>query len=79
MWNGKTISVVFPAYNEEDNIATAVKDFAGVEVVDEVLVVNNNSRDRTRERALAAGARVQRRAAGGRAWCEAACRERPCE
>ncbi len=58
MWNGKTVSIVFPAYNEEDNIATAVKDFAGVSVVDEVLVINNNSRDRTRERALTAGARV---------------------
>ena len=58
MWNDKSVSVVLPAYNEEDNIESAVKDFAGVGVVDEVLVVNNNSRDGTRERALAAGARV---------------------
>ena len=58
MWNGKTVSVVFPAYNEEDNIAVAIRDFRGVGVVDEVLVVDNNSRDRTAERAAAAGARV---------------------
>jgi glycosyltransferase involved in cell wall biosynthesis len=58
MWNSKTVSVVFPAYNEEDNIGIAVKDFLSVGIVDEVVVVNNNSRDRTAERALAAGARV---------------------
>lgn len=58
MWNGKKVSVVFPAYNEEDNIAVAVADFSGTGIVDEVLVVNNNSKDRTAERAAAAGARV---------------------
>lgn len=63
MWDGKTISVVFPAYNEEPNIEAAVKDFLslnyhGVPLVDQVLVVNNNSRDRTGELALAAGATV---------------------
>lgn len=58
MWQGKTISVVFPAYNEEPNIAAAVKDFSVAGVVDEVLVVNNNSKDRTGEYADAAGARV---------------------
>lgn len=58
MWNNKAVSIVFPAYNEEDNIAMAVKDFLAVGAVDEVLVVNNNSKDRTAERAAAAGARV---------------------
>ncbi len=58
MWNGKSVSIVFPAYNEQDNIAEAVRDFKSIEAVDEVLVVNNNSKDLTVERALAAGARV---------------------
>jgi len=58
MWNGKTVSVVFPAYNEEPNIAAAVNDFLVPSVVDEVIVVNNNSQDRTGEYAAAAGARV---------------------
>jgi glycosyltransferase involved in cell wall biosynthesis len=58
MWNGNKVTVVFPAYNEEDNITAAVNDFTAVDVIDEVLVVNNNSRDRTPERAAAAGARV---------------------
>lgn len=58
MWNDKTVSVIFPAYNEEDNIAEAVVDFLGVKAVDEVLVINNNSKDKTAERAAKAGARV---------------------
>ena len=49
MYNGKTVSVVFPAYNEEENIVAAVKDFFQPGVVDEVIVVDNNCRDRTAE------------------------------
>jgi glycosyltransferase involved in cell wall biosynthesis len=58
MWQGRTVSVVFPAYNEEANVAEAVLDFVRLEPVDEVIVVDNNSRDKTAERAAAAGARV---------------------
>jgi len=50
-------SVVVPAYNEEESIASVVKDFAGK--VDEVFVVDNSSKDGTREAALRAGARVE--------------------
>lgn len=58
MYYGKTLTVVLPAYNEEANAAMAVKTFLDLPEVDEVLVVNNNSTDKTRERALRAGARV---------------------
>jgi glycosyltransferase involved in cell wall biosynthesis len=58
MWQGHRVSVVFPAYNEEAGIAAAVTDFGSLEAVDEVLVVDNNSRDRTSEEAERAGARV---------------------
>ncbi|HUF48517.1 MAG TPA: glycosyltransferase family 2 protein [Vicinamibacterales bacterium] len=54
------MSVVLPAYNEEPGIEAAVREFAAVDAVDEVLVVNNRSTDRTEARALAAGARVVR-------------------
>jgi len=50
--------VVFPAYNEAANIGRAVEDFRSVAVIDEVLVVDNNSRDGTADLARAAGARV---------------------
>ncbi len=52
-----TLSVVIPALNEEDSIARVVADF--VPRVDEVLVIDNLSQDRTAERARAAGARVE--------------------
>jgi len=47
MWNGKTVSVVFPAYNEAENIRAAIEDFFSSGYVDSVLVVNNNSKDGT--------------------------------
>jgi UDP-N-acetylglucosamine diphosphorylase / glucose-1-phosphate thymidylyltransferase / UDP-N-acetylgalactosamine diphosphorylase / glucosamine-1-phosphate N-acetyltransferase / galactosamine-1-phosphate N-acetyltransferase len=51
------VSVVIPAYNEEESITSVVKDFA--DKVDEVLVVDNSSKDNTRDAALKAGARVE--------------------
>lgn len=57
---GHRVSVVFPAYNEEAGIAQAVADFGAIEAVDEMLVVDNNSRDATAAEATAAGARVVR-------------------
>src|SRR5579859_7824676 len=58
MWLGNRVSVVFPTYNEEAGIAAAVADFGSLEAVDEVLVVDNNSRDGTAAKAERAGARV---------------------
>jgi glycosyltransferase involved in cell wall biosynthesis len=58
MWEGRQVSIVFPAYNEEAGIAAAVRDFLACPAVDEVVVVDNNSRDRTAALAAAAGARV---------------------
>jgi glycosyltransferase involved in cell wall biosynthesis len=65
MWQGQRVSIVFPAYNEQDGIAAAVTDFGGIDAVDEVLVVDNNSRDATAQRAEAAGARVVRESRQG--------------
>lgn len=47
MWNNKRISIVFPAYNEEENIKEAVEDFFSTGIVDEIIIVDNNSKDRT--------------------------------
>lgn len=43
MWRDKTVSVVFPTYNEKDSIRAAVEDFRASGFVDEVVVVNNNA------------------------------------
>jgi glycosyltransferase involved in cell wall biosynthesis len=58
MFNGNGVSVVMPAYNEEENITNAVSEFKKNIYVDEVVVVDNNSRDRTCEYAKRAGAIV---------------------
>src|SRR3954447_10378396 len=65
MWNSKTVSIVLPAYNEEGYIRPAVEDFFVPGVVDEVIVVDNNSRDRTAAEASATRARVVQETAQG--------------
>lgn len=58
MYHNKTVSVIFPAYNEENYIRAAVEDFFSNGVVDEIVVVNNNSKDRTDAEARKTAARV---------------------
>lgn len=52
-----TIDVIIPAYNEEKSISSVIRDIPG-ELVREIIVSNNNSSDRTAERASASGATV---------------------
>ena len=47
MYGSKTVSVVLPAYNEAPYIRQAIEDFFSLDVVDEVVVVDNNSKDDT--------------------------------
>jgi glycosyltransferase involved in cell wall biosynthesis len=56
MYRDKTISVVIPCYNEEEGIAHVIGSLPPS--VDEVVVVDNNSTDRTAEVARGLGARV---------------------
>jgi glycosyltransferase involved in cell wall biosynthesis len=58
MHGSKTVSVVLPAYNEEGYIRPAVEDFFLPDVVDEVVVVDNNSRDRTADEVRLTRARL---------------------
>ncbi|NEM99237.1 glycosyltransferase family 2 protein [Pontibacter burrus] len=51
------INVIIPAYNEEHSIGKVVAAIPA-ELVDDVIVVNNNSTDATPAKALAAGATV---------------------
>lgn len=50
------IKVIIPAYNEQDSIANVIKDIPPI--VDEVIVVSNNSTDNTELNAKNAGATV---------------------
>jgi glycosyltransferase involved in cell wall biosynthesis len=68
MWKGKKISVVLPAYNEEKNIRKAVDGFFKTGVVDEVVVVNNNSKDKTFEEARKTKAKIVNELNQGYGW-----------
>ncbi|CAI8309698.1 MAG: putative glycosyltransferase [Polaribacter sp. SA4-10] len=50
------IKVIIPAYNEQDSIAKVVNDIP--KIVDEIIVINNNSTDNTAINAKNAGANV---------------------
>jgi hypothetical protein len=52
------LTVVLTAYNDELSIGESVRDFKTHPLVKRVIVVDNNSRDRTSEVALQAGAEV---------------------
>jgi len=56
MYRDNTVSVVIPCYNEEKGIAMVIRSLPSS--VDEVVVVGNNSTDRTAEVARGLGARV---------------------
>lgn len=56
MFKGRTISIIIPCLNEEQAIGEVLK--AVPSFVDEVVVVDNDSSDRTREVALSHGAKV---------------------
>ena len=58
MWNGKKVSLVFPAFNEEKGIYKSVSDAEQNPYIDEVLVVNNNSADNTEMEVKKTSARI---------------------
>jgi glycosyltransferase involved in cell wall biosynthesis len=50
------IKVIIPAFNEQDSIAKVIQDIPSI--VDEIIVISNNSSDNTEEKAKNAGATV---------------------
>jgi len=63
------ITVALTAYNDELSIAAAVRDFAAHRLVRRVLVVDNNSSDRTSEMAARSGGVVIRETRQGYGQC----------
>lgn len=68
MFRGKRISVVIPCHNEEEGVRAVIEQMPPV--VDEILVVDNASTDRTADVARELGARVvfEERKGYGRAY-----------
>jgi hypothetical protein len=67
------VTVALTAYNDEESIAEAVRDFADHPLVRRVIVVSNNSRDKTFERAQRAGALTFNELAPGYGRCVHRC------
>ena len=65
MFQDKSVTVVVPAYNEEETIADVVGEFRDEPLVDRVVVVDNNCKDGTAEKARGAGAEVIEESAPG--------------
>ena len=67
------LTVALTAYNDEQSIGDAVRDFVRHPLVQRVIVVSNASTDRTAERAAAAGAIVHNETRQGYGWCVFRC------
>jgi glycosyltransferase involved in cell wall biosynthesis len=76
MYNSKKVSAVFPAYNEEEGVGHAIKDFFDSGVVDEIVIVDNNSKDRTADIVKETKAKLVTELRQGYGWaCQRALRE----
>ena len=71
----RRVTVALTAYNDEESIAGAVDDFLSHPLVERVIVVSNNSVDRTFARAEAAGAITVDEPAPGYGRCVYRCLE----
>ncbi|MBX7257719.1 MAG: glycosyltransferase family 2 protein [Candidatus Hydrogenedentes bacterium] len=58
MWKDKKVSVVFPTYNEKQSIKQCIEDFFACPYVDEIVVVDNNAAEGTREEVQKTQARL---------------------
>jgi len=57
MWHGKSLSVVLPTYRERDSIASTIRGFQDLGIVDDILVINNNAEPGTSREVASTGAR----------------------
>jgi hypothetical protein len=58
MWNGKQVSVALMTYAERDSIRGVIDGFYATGLVDEVLVIDNNAQEGTREEVARTKARL---------------------
>jgi glycosyltransferase involved in cell wall biosynthesis len=49
MWRDERISIILPTFNEKDSIASCIESFNEIPYVDEILVIDNNAAEGTKE------------------------------
>jgi Glycosyl transferase family 2 len=67
-WRKIRLAIVLTAYDDEQSIGLAVDEFKGLDQIDRIIVVDNNSKDRTAQVAAERGATVVREARQGYGW-----------
>lgn len=68
VWQGKSISVILPTYNEKDSIRACIQGFEELGIIDEILVINNNAAAGTSEEVAATSAREIHEPRQGYGW-----------
>jgi glycosyltransferase involved in cell wall biosynthesis len=58
MWSGRRVSVVLMTYAERDSIRAVIERFLATGLVDEVVVIDNNAQEGTREEVEKTSARI---------------------
>ena len=58
MWNGQTLAVVLPTYNEAESINECIRGFEALGIVDDIVVVDNNAHPDTAAEVATTSARV---------------------
>ena len=52
MFKNKTVTIVLPAYNEDKTISNFINDLKSLDIYDEIIAVDNNSSDETKNEIL---------------------------
>lgn len=58
MWENKKVAVILPTYREKNSIRSVIGEFFASGYVDEIIVVDNNAEDGTREEVAKTAARL---------------------
>lgn len=58
MWQAKKVSVVLPTYREKSSIRSSIESFDSTGYIDEIIVVDNNAEEGTRDEVLKTRARL---------------------
>lgn len=58
MWNNKTVAVIFPTFKERRSIKNVIQEFDATGYVDEIIVVDNNAEEGTKEEVKKTRARL---------------------